>query len=535
VVESRSADLAGVLLDAAQKLGDEVEPDALYARFHELLDDVLPHDGIVISSYDADDGDRIRCEYAWVEGNEIDPSTLPLLRLNRDGGGMQSRVILTGEPLLTNDVAERVQDEGTYYNVDRQGAVKKIPQSPVATSAAMMVPVKQEGRVVGVVQLMRDAGVYGDADLELFAALVGQMAAAVRSARLQKERSRLEAAQAAASARTAEREQAARVLEVVGDGIFLVDHDGNVAFWNRAAEVITGLQVEDVRGRDAAAAFEDWAVVADRIPVADEPAATREVTLPIRDRWLSFVAVGSTDGVVYAFRDVTAERRLDEEKRDFVATISHELRTPMAAVYGAAQTLLRDDVVFSPERTRELLEVIGEQAQRLSHITDEILLTTRLDRGELFVASEPVDLAELTAATVRALAGPLSPERSIDVQVEPGLPPAAGDRDRIQQVLVNLLDNALKYGEPPIAVRVDGPGDTVRIVVADGGPGIARSEQELIFEKFYRSDPQLSRSPGGTGLGLYISRELTQRMGGRLDVRSTPGGGTTFVIELPRC
>jgi PAS domain-containing protein len=178
----------------------------------------------------------------------------------------------------------------------------------------MMVPVKQEGQVVGVVQLMRDAGAYGDADLELFAALVGQMAAAVRSARLQKERSRTEAAQAAASARAAEREQAARVLEVVGDGIFLVGHDGRIAFWNRAAEVITGLDVEDVRGRHAAAAFEDWAVVADRVPVADEPAATREVTLPIRDRWLSFVAVGSSDGVVYAFRDVTAERRLDEAR-----------------------------------------------------------------------------------------------------------------------------------------------------------------------------------------------------------------------------
>ena len=533
-MESRSIEIARVLLDAARRLGDEVEPDALYARFHELLADVVPHDGIVISSYDVGDNDRIRCEYAWVEGNEIDASTLPLLRLNRDGGGMQSRVIVSGEPLLTNDVAEHVQDDGTYYNVDRRGTVKKIPQSPVATSAAMMVPVKHEGLVVGVVQLMRDAGAYGDSDLELFSALVGQMTAAVRSARLQKERSRLEAAQAAAGARAAEREQAARVLAVVGDGIFLVDHDRRIAFWNRAAEAITGLGVEDVHGRDASAAFEDWAAIADRIPVADEPATTKEVTLPTSDRWLSFVAVRSSDGVVYAFRDVTAERRLDEEKRDFVATISHELRTPMAAVYGAAQTLLRDDVVFSPERTRELLEVIGEQAQRLSHITDEILLTTRLDRGELFVASEPVDVAELTAATVRALAHPLSEERAIELQVEPGLPPAAGDRDRIQQVLVNLLDNALKYGEPPIAVRVDRFGETVRIAVADHGPGIARGEQELIFEKFYRSDPQLSRSPSGTGLGLYISRELTQRMGGRLGVRSTLGAGTTFVIELPR-
>jgi signal transduction histidine kinase len=513
-MDAPPAELARILLDAARRLRDEVEPAAVYRIFHELLADVVPHDGIVVSSYDESD-DSIRCEYAWVEGNEIDPATLPPLTLNRVGGGMQSRVIVSGEPLLTNEVEQQVQDTGTYYNVDAEGNVEKIPETPVRVSAAMMVPVTQEGRVVGVVQLMRDTGAYDGGDLELFEALVGQMAAAVRGARLQKERRRLELAEAAAQARAAERERAERVLGVVGDGIFLVDHDGRIAFRNRAAEAIGDV-------------FSEWAALAEQIPVADDPTGTREVTLPVGERWLAFVAVRSSDGVVYAFRDVTSERRLDEEKRDFLATVSHELRTPMAAVYGAAQTLLRDDVVITPERTRELLEVIAEQAQRLAHVTDEILLTTRLDRGELSVDASPIDVGEVAAATVRAFGG----GGAIGLDVAAGLPQALGDRDRIQQILVNLVDNALKYGEPPVAIQITA-GDAVAIAVSDGGAGVPPSEHELIFEKFYRGDPQLARSPSGTGLGLYISRELAKRMGGELVVRAA-ARGTTFVLELPR-
>ena len=174
-----------------------------------------------MSSFDPGDG-LIRCEYAWVEGSRIDESTLPTLPLNREGGGMQSRVIVTGKPLLENDVAERVQQPGgTYYNVDREGRVAKIPDAgPSRTSAAMMVPVKQQGAVVGVVQLMRDRGQYAQRDLELFSALVGLMHSAVRNARLQAERAHLEAIAAAEHARADEREQAVRVLELVGAGSF---------------------------------------------------------------------------------------------------------------------------------------------------------------------------------------------------------------------------------------------------------------------------------------------------------------------------
>jgi len=535
----REAEVARLLLHVARQLGETLEPERVYDRFRELLADVVPHDGVVVSSYHGED-ELIRCEYAWVEGNRIDPQSLPPLPLNRDGGGMQSRVIMTGEPLLANDVAERVEEgQGPYYNVDREGNVRKIPEAgPAATTAAMMVPVKHEGQVVGVVQMMTDRGQYAPEDLELVEGLVGQMAAAVRNARLQKERTRLEAAEAAARARAAEREQAARVLEVVGDGIFLVDRDGTVVLWNRAAEVVTGLRGESVRGKPVTAVFPEWNLLAERIPVADEAAAARSVTLPVeldgRDLWLSFVAVQSADGLVYAFRDLTSERRLDDEKRDFIATISHELRTPMAAVYGAAQTLLRSDIQLRPEQARELLEMIATQASRLSQVTEEVLLTTRLDRGDVRVEQEPVDVVELTRAMVLTMTPQLPESLVIDLEIEPDVPRASGDRDRIQQVLLNLIDNAVKYGSGPVGVRVEGASGVVRIAVADSGPGIPQQEQQSIFEKFYRSDPQLTRAPGGTGLGLYIARELAKRMGGRLDVRSQPGAGATFVFELPR-
>jgi PAS domain S-box-containing protein len=530
----RKADVAELLLNAARHLGESPEPERVYERFHELLGEVVHHDGIVVSSYDAQEN-LIRCEYAWVEGNVVDPDSLPPLPLNRSGGGMQSRVIISGEPALFNDVAQRVEDPGgVYYNVDREGHVEKIPESgPSGTKAAMMVPIKEHGAVVGVVQLMSDSAQYTSEDRELFEALVAQMAAAVRSVRLQKERRRLEAAETAARAVAAERERAAHVLEAVGDGIFLVDDGGVVRLWNHAAARATGLRAETMVGRSLADAVPAWSTLAQRINVAEHAETPRSVTLPLdvdgRDLWLSFVAVRTPDGVVYAFRDVTAEQRLEEVRSDFVATISHELRTPMAAVYGAAQTLLRRDIDVSGTDGRQLLEMIVTQSARLSQITEELLLTNQLDHGELTVAREPVDVGELVRSTCEAMAAQVVPI----VEIDDDLARASADADRLQQVLVNLLDNAVKYGGAPVSVRAQRDNGGVRISVSDSGTGIAQSDQARIFEKFYRADPGLSRAPSGSGLGLYISRELVRRMGGRLDVESQPGAGTTFVVELP--
>jgi len=534
----RKAELAELLLDAARQLGESLEPELVYERFHELLKAVVPHDGVVVSSYDERDG-LIRCDYAWVEGNIVDASTLPPLPLNREGGGMQSRVILEGRPLMFNDVAERVQEpEGTYYNVDREGTVEKIPDAgPAGTTAAMMVPVKQEGGVVGVVQVMADTGSYDEEQLEVVEGLVAQMAAAVRNARLQKERRRLEAAEVAARAVAEERQQAANVLEAVGDGIFLVDRDGIVRLWNRAAEMATGLVAAEVCNAPLSAALPDWESLAARIPLTGSGSTPVSVTLPVaasgNDLWLSFIGVRSAEGVVYAFRDVTNEQRLEDEKRDFIATISHELRTPMAAVFGASQTLLHRADDLTADGRRQLLEMIAAQASRLSQITEEILLTTQLDRGDVTVDHQPVDVGAVAQASVDALRSQLPEDVSVEVDVDPDVGTASGDADRIQQVLVNLLDNAAKYGVSPVTVHVEQTNGVIQIHVADRGPGIPLSEQERIFEKFYRADPHHTRTPSGTGLGLYISRELIRRMGGRIEVRSRPGTGSTFVVELP--
>jgi signal transduction histidine kinase len=533
----RKAEVAELLLHAARRLGEGIEPERVYARFHELIGDVLQHDGLIVSSYDEHD-DLIRCEYAWTDGAVLDPETLPPLPLNREGGGMQSRVIVTGEPELF-DVPQRVTSVGgVFYNVGAEGRLEKIPDAgPSRTTTAMMVPVKDDGRVVGVVQLMTDYGVYTEEQLELFDGLVAQMGAAVRAARLQQERRRLEAAEAAARAVAAEREQAAHVLDAVGDGIFLLDHSGVVRLWNSAAALVTDLPADEVIGRRLVDVVPAWDGLAGRIPVADEGAMARSVTLPFelggRDVWLSFVAVRISAGLVYAFRDVTVERRLQEEKSDFVATISHELRTPMTAVYGAALTLLRHDLDLSEVQRRVLLEMIGTQAARLSEITEDVLLTTRLDRDELTVEREVVDIPEVVRSTVETMRSHLPQDVHLELVIDDDVGAASGDSDRIQQVLVNLIDNAAKYGASPVHVSAAGVNGVVRIEVADAGPGIPAADRERVFEKFYRSGPQTTRAAGGTGLGLYISRELTERMGGRLRVASEAGDGARFVVELP--
>jgi len=311
-----------------------------------------------------------------------------------------------------------------------------------------------------------------------------------------------------------------------------------VRLWNRAAAQVTGLSADDACANPLTDLFPDWPVLVERIPVSEHGEPTQSVTLPVsvsgRDLWLSFVAVRGDGGLVYAFRDLTSERRLDEEKSDLISTISHELRTPMAAVYGAAQTLLQRDGDLSPAQKRQMLEMVAEQAARLSQITEAVLLATQLDRDTLSVETEPVDLGELARSTVETMKSHLPPTTDVDVHVAPDVGAATGARDRIQQVLVNLVDNAVKYGgDTPVHVRVEPANGIVRVVVADSGPGIPHAEQTRIFEKFYRAGPELTRPSGGTGLGLYISRELVQRMGGRLHVRSEPGAGSAFVVELP--
>jgi two-component system phosphate regulon sensor histidine kinase PhoR len=340
-----------------------------------------------------------------------------------------------------------------------------------------------------------------------------------------------------------ERERAERVLAHVGDGVFLVDRDGVIRLWNTAAEAITGLRSDAVCDHPAEETLPGWSTIAERIPVARRPGdaddASSAETVPLeiegREIWLSIVGVTLADGIVYAFRDVTRERRLEELRAQFVATISHELRTPLASLHGAAVTLLEREHDLHEQTRHDLLDMIAVQSKRLADLVEEILLTGQLDSGSLRVVTEPFDPEELVWTAAAAARLRVSDETTIDVSVPAVLPKVAGDPERTRQVLTNLVDNAIKYSPHGgrIELGVEAGESYARFTVRDEGLGIPLGEQQRIFEKFYRLDPDHRRGIGGSGLGLYICRELVRSMNGRIWVESDPDKGATFSFELP--
>jgi signal transduction histidine kinase/putative methionine-R-sulfoxide reductase with GAF domain len=394
--------------------------------------------------------------------------------------------------------------------------------------SGLVVPLVARSRILGTLTLARGetAEQYDDDDLGFAADLARRVAVSIDNAQLFQE--------------AEERGQEARVLASVGDGVFFVDSGGVVRTWNRAATIATGLSAEAVVDRPADDAIPGWSQIAPRIPIVTAGATTRAESLPLdlgpRELWLSIHGVLVPDGVVYAFRDLTEERALESMRTEFVSTVSHELRTPLAAIYGAAMTLRRKDVALDEEQRATLLDVVSGEADRLARTVNDILWASRLDTDSLNVTIQSCDPVGLARDVVDAQLAHIDAAHTVALSLDDDLPPVAGDPDKVARVLINLVDNGVKYspdgGRVDVAVRRVGP--RIRFSVTDTGLGIPLGEQRRIFEKFYRLDPNMNRGVGGTGLGLYICRELVRRMEGRIWVHSDgPGSGSTFHVELP--
>ena len=226
-------------------------------------------------------------------------------------------------------------------------------------------------------------------------------------------------------------------------------------------------------------------------------------------------------------------RELDRLKDEFIAIVSHELRTPVASIYGAALTLRNRELV--DEDRASLQSIIYNESDRLARLVGDVLWVNRLQAGRLETHIEAVDAVDLARVVVDAARAHLPPGLSLELASEPSLPPIAADAEKLRQVLANLVENAVKYspGGGRVTVRVERSDGRVRFAVSDEGLGIPGHEQGRIFEKFHRLDPNMTRGIGGTGLGLYICREFVEKMNGRIWVASTPGEGSTFVVELP--
>jgi signal transduction histidine kinase len=225
-------------------------------------------------------------------------------------------------------------------------------------------------------------------------------------------------------------------------------------------------------------------------------------------------------------------REFDRLKDEFITIVSHELRTPLTSVYGAALTL--EHHALDEERRHALIEIISTEAARLSRLLDDILWVSRLDSGRARPFITRVEPLPLAADVVDATRTHLPHGLSLELLHDAATPDVAADPDKLRQVLVNLVENAVKYSdEGQIEVRLHEREGSVRFSVRDEGPGIPPSQRERVFEKFYRLDPNMTRGVGGTGLGLYICRELIESMQGAIWVESVLGEGSTFSFELP--
>jgi signal transduction histidine kinase len=429
-----------------------------------------------------------------------------------------NQTLLTeGKPVVVTDVAS-------------ERRLKMQLALAVGARSALVVPIRHEGRPIGTLTFY---AVTAPRRFDAVTVAVAELIANETGDVLERTRLQEEVRE--------ERERAARVLAHIGDGVFLVDGAGMIRLWNPAIEAVTGLPAAEVLGRRPEDVLPGWAAIEPLVPVASAPAyaARHAETLPLdlgnRELWLSISGVEFPDGTVYAFRDLTEERGIERLKSEFVATVSHELRTPLAAVYGAAMTLRRRDVELDDDHRGRLLAVIAGESDRLARIVDQVLAASRLESGSFAFSVEHCDPGRLALEVVEAARAHAPGGVAIELGVEDDLPDVAADPDMLRQVLANLVENAVKYSPDGgrVIVSLRPHEGRVLFAVHDEGLGIPLRDQERIFEKFFRLDPNLTRGVGGTGLGLYICRELVRRMGGRIWVASSAGEGSTFFFELP--
>lgn len=422
-----------------------------------------------------------------------------------------------GKPLVVNEV-------------ESERRLKMQLARAIGARSALVVPIRYEGRAVGTLTFY---AVSAPRRFDGVAVAVAELIANEAGDVLERTRLQEEVRE--------ERERAARVLAHIGDGVFFVDDAGVVRLWNPAIAAVTGLDAGHVLGRRPHDVLPGWAAIEPLVPVASAPAyaAKHAETLPLdlgdRELWISISGVQFPDGTVYALRDLTEERGIEQLKSEFVATVSHELRTPLAAVYGAAMTLRRQDLELDDDHRGRLLAVIAGESDRLARIVEQVLAASRLDSGSFALTVERCDSARLALQVVEAARAHAPDGVAIKLGSDEDLPAVACDPDMLRQVLANLVENAVKYSPAGGRVHVSLGRHEGRVLFAvrDEGLGIPLREQDRIFEKFFRLDPNLTRGVGGTGLGLYICRELVRRMGGRIWVASREGEGSTFFFELP--
>lgn len=323
----------------------------------------------------------------------------------------------------------------------------------------------------------------------------------------------------------------------MSDGVAAFITDGRLIHMNPAAESLLGVRMEDDLGFDEMFADLD-------MPNSDETAMrtflTSEITRFGRVLSVTLAPYGALDGeggVIAVIHDITEQRRLDDARREFVANVSHELRTPLTNIRSYTETLLDAAGDIPIDTEKQFLGVISSESERMARIVTDLLTLSKLDYGRMELRMTRFSLADMLHNVANAMK--LTAEDSgheLAVDTPDDLPKIVGDRERIEQVVVNILSNAVKYTPSGGHIRLSArelSGNRVRITVEDDGVGIPAADVPRLFERFYRVDKARSRAAGGTGLGLAIAKEIVEQHEGKIALASEYGKGTTVTITLP--
>ncbi|RII26715.1 MAG: PAS domain-containing sensor histidine kinase [Geobacter sp.] len=339
----------------------------------------------------------------------------------------------------------------------------------------------------------------------------------------------------------AERNRLDTILRGMGEGLMVTDAEGIVTLVNPAFRNLFAIG-EEVEGKQLIAITRHPDLnEAYRRVLATDSERIEELTIQLGEEktllthWVPLQDGETLLGVVAVFHDISDLKRLEKVRRDFVANVSHELRTPVTVIKGYAETLLEGKLTADPERSGRFLEIIYNHSERLAAIIGDLLTLSEMESGDLSLEVSPIN-QESTIKSVIALLGEAAERKRITITCRDLNIPAKvlADRGRLEQVLINLLDNAIKYTPEQGTITISSTleGEMARISVADTGPGIPAKDIPRIFERFYRVDSSRRRDQGGTGLGLSIVKHIVQLHGGTVTVSSTPGKGSVFSFTL---
>jgi signal transduction histidine kinase len=419
--------------------------------------------------------------------------------------------------------------------------LQKLTRSTVLSwLTGVGLPLIARQKVIGVIFVFRSyPGVFSANDRALLQSFADHAAIAVHNAQLYTQVSQ-------------EKQRMDALLDSAADGILILNPDHTVARCNPALARMLDMPLEQVYNKSHEQIIR-WSKRASGTTLEDAetggwpltPNATLYVEGDLERNERSSLAVGITyaalkspDGhllnIIATVRDITHFREAEEIKSTFISVISHELKTPVALIKGYVSTLRREDATWDRTIVKDSLAVIEDEADRLTGLIENLLDATRLQAGALKLSMNEVDLEALVSQTVDRFR-PQAERHSIYVDFSDNFPIIVGDESRLEQVISNLISNAIKYSPQGGDIRIGGqiqPGHVI-VCVSDSGPGIAAADIPHVFDRFYRS-VDASRTTKGAGLGLYLARAVVEAHGGRIWVDPRPGSGARICFSLPR-